>query len=96
MNATSRAQPPGWPPVRWRLIALRDPTETGCVAEFEHDGDGSRVTVQFDVDNRDEITTVWPEPNVFDNYNGTAEEVRNIVGAVTSFWRVAQMRHEHA
>ena len=74
-----------------RLVGLRAEPGGGCVAEFERHGNSARLVVEFEVEERDGITTAVSTPDIFRDFDGTAEEQRQIVAAVALFCQLAKV-----
>ena len=71
-----------------RLLSLQAAGPGSCLAEFLETS-GGRVTAEFTVDDRTGISTAAAHPDVFQGFDGTAEEQRQIVAAVVAFCRVS-------
>jgi hypothetical protein len=70
-----------------RLVSLRAEESGACLAEFVRGEE--HVTARFEVDERGGITTASPEPDVFAQFDGTAEDLRRIVGVILEFCRLS-------
>jgi hypothetical protein len=71
-------------------VSLRSTGPHACVAEFDGGPELGGVTTEFRVTVRDGIATATPTPDIFQGtFDGTAEELRSIVAAVTAFCRVS-------
>lgn len=71
-----------------RLVSLRSAGPDKCVAEFVGIGDVPLI-VEFTVMRKDGIVTASSSPDVFRDFNGSAEEQRRLVAAVAAFCEVA-------
>lgn len=72
-----------------RLIRLTAAGPGRCAAELRNSRTGEVVVAEFWVDDRDGIRTASAVPDVFRDFDGTADEQRQIVAAVVAFSAVA-------
>lgn len=72
-----------------RLVELKSLGRGVCAAEFEGGPQLGRVSAEFRIEERDGIATATSTPDVFVDFDGTAEEQRQIVAAIIAFCRVA-------
>lgn len=75
-----------------RLVSLRAIDKGAVAAEFMLEGQAATLATTFTVNNGD-ITTASATPDILQEFRGTAEELRAIVGAVVAFSRVASCAH---
>jgi hypothetical protein len=73
-----------------RLVTLRSEGDS-VVAEFESSPGGEVVSASFTVDRKAGIVGAWPTPDVFAEYAGSIEEIREITSAVTAFAQAAKL-----
>lgn len=71
-----------------RLLSLRTTGPDRCLAECEFRG-GARVTTEFVVSRQNGITSASPTPDIFVDFDGTANELRQIVAVVVAFSALA-------
>lgn len=75
--------------MKLRLISLRYVAPGMCAAEFDAGEDGA-ISTEFHIDDRDSIATAAPSPDIFMDFDGDADELRQIAAAVIAFCRAAQ------
>ena len=73
-----------------RLVSLKDTGPDTCLAELESDRDDHPVYAEFRVTEQNGISTASPTPDVFVDFRGSADELRQIVAAVLAFNRAAR------
>lgn len=71
-----------------RLVALRAAGPDKCIAEFTGTANGP-LAVEFTVVRDGGITTASSSPDVFRDFDGSAEDQRRLVAAVAVFCEVA-------
>lgn len=75
--------------MKLRLAALRATEPNACVAEFKCGDSQETLLAEFRIEERDGVTTASSDPDVLQAFDGTADEIRRVVGAIVAFCRVA-------
>jgi hypothetical protein len=68
-----------------RLVALRSSGLNDCLAEFDRGEGLAGLTVEFHVDSSSGLDVVTSTPYIFDEYEGSVPEHRQLVRAVIAF-----------
>jgi hypothetical protein len=71
------------------LVALRSSGPNACIAEFDRGPGRDALITEFYVEERDGIATASSTPDISREFDGTADEQRQIMAAVIAFCRVA-------
>lgn len=75
--------------MNFRLISLTAMSKNQCRARIETGG--RAIEAIFTIDDRGPIVVASPEPYVFDQFEGSAEEQRSITNAVVAFCRASAL-----
>ena len=76
-------------------LRLRSVTWVGrdvCRASFEHDGEEGVREETFALVRTESMVGARPLANLFVDFNGSAAELRSIIGAIVKFCRAAQAK----
>ena len=75
--------------MNFKIVRLTSAGPNRCHADLRNTDTGTLVGAEFIVDERNGIRTATVIPDVFREFDGTAEEQRSLIAAVVAFCAVA-------